>query len=94
MIDLISARLIEGYILELTFENGKSGNVDFSEYLTKGGVFSRFKDKSYFNNFSIHPELKVLTWPGEVDIAPETLYHKATGEPLPEWMTAATVSDK
>jgi hypothetical protein len=29
----------------------------------------------------------ILTWgEGEIDIAPETVYHLATGLPLPEWM--------
>ena len=89
MYDILSARKMEGYKIELVFENGKSGIVDLAEYAGKGGVFSRFKDMSYFSSFSIHPELKVLTWPGDVDIAPETLYYKATGEPLPAWMSPA-----
>ena len=31
-------------------------------------------------------EIGTLCWPDGVDIAPETLYHEATGEPLPAWM--------
>jgi len=30
--------------------------------------------------------LGVITWNDEFDIAPETLYNDATGEPLPAWM--------
>jgi len=42
-------------------------------------------DLEFFKNFRI--DNGVLTWgSGEIDIAPETLYHKATGEPYPQWM--------
>lgn len=87
MYDLVEAKYIDGYTLELIFENGRKGVVDFSSYVKKGGVFGRFSDLSYFKNFSINKELGVLCWPDGLDIAPETLYHKATGEPLPAWMT-------
>lgn len=33
-------------------------------------------------------ELGVLSWGGDIDIAPESLYSRATGEPLPDWMAA------
>jgi hypothetical protein len=85
--DLVEAKYIDGYAIELTFENGRKGCVDFSSYVSKGGVFARFTDLSYFKRFSVNKELGVLCWPDGLDIAPETLYHKATGEPLLAWMT-------
>lgn len=85
--EVIEAKYIDGYKLELVFENGKKGIVDLYGYIQKGGVFSRFSDIEYFKRFYINKELGVLCWPDDVDIAPETLYSKATGEPLPEWMT-------
>ena len=87
MYDLVEAKYINEYTLELIFENSKKGTVDFSSYVKKGGVFGRFSDLSYFKSFSVNQELGVLCWPDGLDIAPETLYHKATGEPLPAWMT-------
>jgi len=84
--DLIKAKYIEGYKLELAFENGKKGVVDLQGYVNKGGVFSRFSDIEYFKQFYVNKEIGVLCWPDDVDIAPETLYHEATGEPLPAWM--------
>lgn len=84
--DVIEARYIEGYKLEITFKNGKKGIVDFKDYSKLGGVFSRFSDLEYFRKFYINQEIGVLCWPDEVDIAPETLYSEATGEPLPSWM--------
>ncbi len=86
MYDVVEAKYIDGYKIEVTFENGRKGVVDFKDYIKKGGVFSRFADMDYFKKFRINKELGVLCWPNDVDIAPETLYHEATGEPLPNWM--------
>lgn len=84
--DVISASYKGGYKIEVTFEDGATGIVDFEEYLEKGGVFNKFKDIDFFKNFSINEELGVLAWADEIDIAPETLYAKATQSPLPDWV--------
>jgi hypothetical protein len=86
--DVISAKYQGGYKIEVTFEDGASGIVDFSKYLLKGGVFERFNDMAFFKNFAINEELGVLTWGDEIDIAPETLYSEVTNAPLPEWMNS------
>ena len=84
--DVIAATYRGEYKIEVTFEDGATGIVDFSKYLDRGGVFEKFKDKKFFRNFHIDVELGVLTWGEEVDIAPETLYAEATNSPLPDWM--------
>lgn len=84
--DVVSATYKNDYKIEIEFDDGKKGVMDFSKYLKKGGVFERFRDMEFFRHFEINPELGVLTWQNEIDIAPETLYAEATGSPLPEWM--------
>jgi hypothetical protein len=84
--DVISAEYKGGYRIELTFDDGKKGTVDFTKYLSLGGVFERLRDLACFRQFKVDPELGVLTWGNDVDIAPETLYADATGGPLPDWM--------
>jgi len=86
LIDLISAQYRGDYKIELIFEDGKSGIVDFSTYINKTGIFSKFKDINYFKKFQVDPEVKTLVWGNEIDIAPEILYSEATKSPLPEWM--------
>ncbi len=86
--DVVSASYVDGYRIELVFDDGARGVVDFSEYLDQGGVFERLEDPEFFRSFEVDPDLGVVTWGGEVDVAPETLYAKATGTPLPEWMEA------
>jgi len=84
--DITSASYKSGYKIEITFDDGKVGVVDFAKYLEKGGVFEPFKDIEFFRSFQVNEELGALTWNDEIDIAPETLYAEATGTPLPEWM--------
>jgi len=83
--DVIAARYINDYRLELFFEDGKTGVVDFCKYIEKGGVFEKLKNLEFFKEFSINKELGILTWYDEVDVAPEVLYSEATGASLPEW---------
>lgn len=85
-VDLAKIRYLGGYKLELRFKDGKKGVVDFERYIKLGGVYTRFKDLEYFKKAYVDKEVGVLCWPGGVDVAPETLYHEATGEPLPDWM--------
>ena len=80
---VVSATYQGGYRIDLEFEDGRRGTVDFTKYLKRKGVFERFRDLEFFRNFTVNEELGVLTWGNEIDIAPETLYAEATGTPLP-----------
>lgn len=86
--DIKEAQHIEDYKIKVSFEDGKKGIVDLESYIKKGGMFSRFFDLEYFKNFHVNKEMGVLCWPDGLDIAPETLYHEATKQPLPAWMSA------
>jgi len=83
--DIMSAQYRSDYKVEVTFQDGKRGVVDFRNYLSKGGVFEKFRDLDFFRGFFVHKELKVLAWPGGIDIAPETIYCEATKSPWPAW---------
>jgi hypothetical protein len=80
--DVISASHLEDYKIELTFDDGSKGVVDFSKYLSLGWVFKRFHDKDFFLSFEINGEIGVLSWRDErddIEIAPETLHSEARG---------------
>ena len=89
--DVVGAVYKGEYRIELEFDDGKRGVVDFSKYLDRGGVFERFKDMEFFRGFSVNDELGALTWGNEVDVAPETLYAEATCSSLLSWMETEEV---
>ena len=84
--DVIDAVYKGDYRIELKFDDGKIGVIDFSKYLNRGGVFKKLKNLEYFRSFKINKEIGTITWFDELDIAPETLYAEATRDRLPSWM--------
>ena len=84
--EIIEAKYLKNFLIEVKFLNGKSGIVNLEEYKNKGGIFSKFNDPEFFKNVKLNKEFDVHAWDGEIHIAPETIYSLATGEPLPEWM--------
>ena len=76
--DLKEFKLLDGYKVFVCFEDGKQGVVDLTPVIERGGVFSELKNKSLFEQAYIDEDWAVLCWPGEIDIAPETLYRSAT----------------
>lgn len=62
------------YVYHIVFDDGTSGDVDFSEYVGRGPVFERFREIDFFSKASI--EGGTIAWPNGADIAPETLYER------------------
>ncbi len=79
--NVIDAVYIEEYRINLKFKNGKTGIVNLAEYISTGEVFKSLQSLEDFKKFSV--DYGTLTWNnGEIDIAPETLYEKATAEKI------------
>ncbi len=75
---VVSAKYLDGYRLQVEFEDGKSGVVDLEPRLRRGPVFRRLLDVATFKQFRINPDFGVICWGDDLDIAPETLYEQAT----------------
>ena len=74
MNDVIDIEYKGGLVYHVVFDDGNSGNVDFSEYIGRGPVFEPLRDIAFFKKARI--EGGTISWPNGADIAPETLYER------------------
>ncbi len=72
-----------GFRLHVVFKDGTSGVVDMAP-LMAGTALERLRDEAVFAQAYV--ERGVVRWPGDLDIAPETLYAAAHGLERPKTM--------
>lgn len=77
LLDVTYVKAISDYKLHLEFENGEKRIFDMSPYLERK-PFDRLKNPSLF--MTAKADYGTVVWPGNIDIAPETLYDKS--EPI------------
>jgi len=68
---VIEARYVSDYCIELLFNTGLRKTVDFTRWL-KGPVFEPLRNRAEFRKFFIAGGS--VCWPNGADIAPETLF--------------------
>ena len=71
-------KVLQGYRLELAFDDGVSGVVVLSNLVGKG-VFALWRDRHVFEQVRIDSFGK-LAWGDQIDLCPDSLYLKATGK--------------
>lgn len=71
LLDVVSAQTRPDFQLDLEFENGERRRFDMSPYLHYP-VFRRLENPGFFSLARV--EYGTVVWPGNIDIAPETLY--------------------
>ncbi len=81
LMKIISVMPLDGYKIRVKFEDGVEGISDLSSLVGRG-VFARFADACYFNQAFINPETDTVTWPGGLDICPDSLYEVITGKKI------------
>ncbi|WP_340122813.1 DUF2442 domain-containing protein [Methylobacter svalbardensis] len=71
MINVNSVEIMSDFVLLLTFSGGERRCFDMRPYLHYP-VFRRLENPGFFS--LAHVDYGTVTWPGDIDIAPETLY--------------------
>ena len=67
-------RVLDGFQLDLQFNNGETRIFDARPYLDKG-AFRKLNDPVLFAQAFV--AFDTVCWPGHLDIAPETLYDRS-----------------
>ena len=71
LLDIISVKARADYTLELIFENGEKRIFDMKPFFDKK-PFVKLRDSPLF--FKAFIGFGTVLWPGNIDIAPETLW--------------------
>lgn len=82
LVDITGVEVLDDQLLRLAFADGVVGDVAFDRSQWKG-VLAPLADPEFFRRVSIDPESQTITWPGELDLAPEPLYEQARQHPAP-----------
>jgi hypothetical protein len=71
---VLTVNTLPDYSLKVRFMDGLEGTVDMKRMVlsTNAGVFEALRNPSVFSQ--AHVELGVVTWPGELDLAPDAMY--------------------
>lgn len=75
--EVVAVQALPDYHLLLTFENGEHKHFDMSPYLHYP-VFQPLHNPGFFRLAKVN--YGTVTWPGEIDIAPERLYIEGIAE--------------
>lgn len=75
LLDITGVKVLAEYRLELEFENGERRVFDMASYMDKK-PFNRLKNSPVFK--CAYVDYGTVVWPGNIDIAPETLYDRST----------------
>jgi len=67
------ASYLEGYKLQIRFDNGESKVVDLQSYLD-GPIFEPLKDLDFFRSFYVNHDIDTIVWPNHADFSPDFLY--------------------
>ena len=71
---VVQVNILSPYRFHVRFADGLNGVVDISKLVLNpdAGVFASLCDESLFRQIRL--ELGVVTWPGDIDLAPDTMH--------------------
>ena len=82
-ISILEAKYVKDYRIFLKFNTGETGEVDLRDIVYKYQIAKSLRDPEVFSRFHLD-SWPTLVWDCGFDVAPESLYFKATGKSLLE----------
>ena len=79
IVHVVHVRCVGDHRLRLEFEDGRSGELDFSDEEWRG-VFEPLRDPGFFSQVELDEGLGTIVWPNGADFAPETLHRMVLGQ--------------
>ncbi len=73
----VAVEVIGAHKLRVTFKDGLVGDIDFTGRHWRG-VSEPLADPAFFAQARVDPEIRTVVWPNGFDMAPETLYERAS----------------
>ncbi len=69
-------KALPDFCIDVVFIDGLRGRIDLSQYIIspRAGVFACLQDQNLFNQAFLN--YGALTWPGEIDLAPDAMYEE------------------
>lgn len=86
--NITRASVVRHGVLKLTFADGLSGTVDVLPRMW-GPVFERARTEEGFAQAYVDAETGTVAWPGDADLAPDTLYERIRTGSWPQSSAAA-----
>jgi hypothetical protein len=86
--DITAVSVVRHGVLRLTFADGLTGVVDVLPRMW-GPVFEQARTVEGFEKVAVDEETGTIAWPGEADLAPDTLYERVRTGIWPDQDVAA-----
>ena len=74
--ELTEASYAGDYRVHVRFGKALEADIDFSDML-QHSFYAPLKDKQLFAQVKVNEEVRVLQWPGDIDVAPEITFERA-----------------
>lgn len=74
----IEVRALPGYRIWLRYDDGRSGEVDLSDLVSKG-VFAAWRDRAFFDGVHLGP-MGEIAWGDTIDLCPDAIYLRLTAK--------------
>ncbi len=75
MIRIVEAKPLEGYRLEVRFNDGVEGVYSVHPE-RRGGVFLKLRDPALFKAVRVNADFGCVEWPGGVDLCPTSMHEE------------------